>query len=94
MAIEPVHVDGIDKGNVMLYALSTCVHCKMTKQLLSELGVAYDYLYVDHLSRSEMDEVVKQIEKFNPRCSFPTLVINGTKTIVGSRKEEIIEALS
>ena len=78
----------------MLYALSTCVHCKMTKQLLSDLGVAYDYLYVDQLSRSEMDEVMKEVEKFNPRGSFPTLVINGTKTIVGSRMDEIKEALA
>ncbi len=94
MAIIPVHVDGKDKGKVMLYALSTCVHCKMTKQLLSDLGVAYDYLYVDQLSRSEMDEVMKEVEKFNPRGSFPTLVINGTKTVVGSRMDEIKEALA
>ena len=94
MSITPVHVDGIDKGRVMLYALSTCVHCKMTKQLLNELGVAYDYLYVDQLSRSEMDEVIKEMEQYNPRCSFPTLVINGTQTIVGSRKDEIREAFT
>jgi glutaredoxin len=94
MAITPVHVDGKGKGKVMLYALSTCVHCKMTKKLLSELGVAYDYLYVDQLSREEMDTVMKEVEKFNPRGSFPTLVINETKTIVGSRLDEIKEALA
>ena len=94
MSITPVHVDGINKGRVMLYALSTCVHCKMTRQLLNDLGVAYDYLYVDQLSRSEMDEVIKEMEQYNPRGSFPTLVINGTRTIVGSRKDEIREALT
>lgn len=78
----------------MLYALSTCVHCKKTKEFLNELGVAYDYLFVDHLSRAEMDEIIKQIEKFNPRCSFPTLVINDSITIVGSRMDEIREALA
>ena len=78
----------------MLYALSTCVHCKKTKELLNDLGVAYDYLYVDQLSRAEMDEIIKELEKFNPRCSFPTIVINDTNTIIGSRMDEIREALA
>lgn len=94
MSIVPVHVDGTDKGKIMLYALSTCVHCKKTKELLNELGVAYDYLFVDHLSRAEMDQVIKELEQFNPRCSFPTLVINNSKAIIGSRFDEIKEALA
>ncbi len=94
MAITPVHVEGIDKGPIMLYALSTCIHCKQTRKLLDDLKVAYDYLYVDQLSRSEMDEILKEMEKVNPRGSFPTLVINNDKVIVGSRLDEIREALS
>ena len=93
MVITPVHVEGTDKGTIMLYALSTCIHCKQTRNLLDELNVAYDYLYVDQLSRSEMDEILKELEKKNPRGSFPTLVINNDKVIVGSRLEEIKEAL-
>lgn len=93
MAITPVHVPGTDKGSIMLYALSTCIHCKQTRNLLDELKVAYDCLYVDQLTRSEMDETMKKIETFNPRGSFPTLVINGTTVIVGSRFDEIREAL-
>ena len=34
MKIETV--DGENKGNVMLYALSTCSWCKKTKNLLSD----------------------------------------------------------
>jgi glutaredoxin-like protein NrdH len=94
MVITPVHIDGKDKGNVMLYALSTCGHCRRTRDLLNELGVAYDYLYVDQLSRTEMDEVLREVEKYNPRGSFPTLVINGSQTIIGSREDEIREALA
>ena len=77
----------------MLYALSTCIHCKQTRNLLDELKVAYDYLYVDQLSRAEMDEILKELEKKNPRGSFPTLVINDDTVIVGSRLDEIKEAL-
>lgn len=94
MTITPVHIDGKDKGHVMLYALSTCGHCRRTKDLLNELGVAYDYIFVDQLSRSEMDEILKELEKYNPRGSFPTLVIDGSRTIIGSREDEIREAFS
>ncbi|NLL10555.1 MAG: glutaredoxin family protein [Methanomicrobiales archaeon] len=93
MVTTPAHVDGTDKGKIMLYALSTCIHCKQTRQFLDEMKVAYDYLYVDLLSREEMDEILKEIEKVNPRGSFPTLVINDDIVIVGSRFDEIKEAL-
>ncbi|WP_245920378.1 glutaredoxin family protein [Methanospirillum stamsii] len=93
MTINPDHVDGIDKGKIMLYALSTCIHCKQTRNLLDELHVAYDYLYVDKLNKEDMNSVLMDIEKFNPRGSFPTLVINNSKVIVGSRLDEIKEAL-
>jgi len=93
MVITPVHIDGKDKGKIMLYALSTCGHCRRTRELLNELGVAYDYLYVDQLSHQEMDEILKVIEKFNPRGSFPTMVINESRAIIGAREDEIREAL-
>ena len=88
-----IHVDGKEASKVMLYTLSTCVWCKKTKALLKELGVAYDYIDVDLLSGSEEDEVVKEIKKHNPDCSFPTLVINDSQCIVGFKEDEIREAL-
>ncbi|MDY6832466.1 MAG: glutaredoxin, partial [Thermodesulfobacteriota bacterium] len=30
------------QNDVMIYSLSTCGHCKSTKRLLNECGVAYD----------------------------------------------------
>lgn len=87
-----VHVDGQDKGKITLYALSTCIWCKKTKDLLSKLGVAYDYLYVDLVDKSERENVVDMVKAHNPSSSFPTLVI-GDKVIVGFREKEIKEAL-
>ena len=87
------HVDGVNKGKVMLFALSTCVWCKRTKQFLNNLGVAYDFVFVDMLSGAEKDEVMKEIEKWNPRCSFPTMVVNDKKCIIGFKEDEIKEAL-
>lgn len=91
MKIE--HVEGEDKGHVMLYALSTCVWCKRTKKLLDELGVAYAYIFVDKLSGKEKDEVMEEVERWNPKCTFPTLVIEGDECIVGLKKEKIRGAL-
>lgn len=87
------HVDGEDRGQVTLYALSTCIWCKKTKNLLTELGVAYDYEFVDHLEADVKKETIKEVEKWNPRCSFPTLVINNEKCIVGYKEDQIREAL-
>jgi glutaredoxin len=86
------HVDGKKNGAVMLFALSTCVWCKMTKKLLTELGVAFDYAFVDLLQGAEQEEAIGEIKKVNPSCSFPTLVVNG-QCIVGYQEAKIREAL-
>ena len=91
MAVE--HVDGKNKGTVMLYALSTCGWCNKTKELLRQMGVAFDYSYVDLLDGTEQDNAIAQVEKYNPSGSFPTLVINNNMVIVGFREQEIKEAL-
>jgi glutaredoxin len=87
------HVEGTDRGKVMLYALSTCGWCKKTKGLLAELGVAYSYTDVDTLSGSDKQAVVDEVKKWNPSCSFPTLVINGSSCIVGFKEDDIRNAL-
>ncbi|MDD1694457.1 MAG: glutaredoxin family protein [Methanoregula sp.] len=91
MAVE--HVNGKNKGPVMLYALSTCGWCAKTKDLLRQIGVEFDYQYVDLLEGTEQDEAMNRVEKFNPNGSFPTLVIDNRKAIIGFREQEIREAL-
>ncbi len=86
------HVVGKDRGRITLYALSTCIWCKKTKELLSGLGVAFDYLYVDLLEGIDRSRTIDEVKRYNPSCSFPTLVV-GDKCIVGFREKEIREAL-
>ncbi len=78
--------------DIKLYALSTCIHCRNTKEYLDGCGVKYDCVDVDKLEGDERKEILEEIRKVNPHCSFPTLII-GDKVIVGFRKEEIKEAL-
>ena len=88
------HVKGKYKGKIMLYALSTCVWCKKTKQLLDELNIEYSYIYVDQLEEDEKETVMEEIKKWNPRCSFPTIVIKNKKCIVGFKEDEIREVVN
>ena len=86
------HVEGVCKAKILVYALSTCVWCKKAKQLLGELGVAYDFLDVDSLAGEEKQNVMSDLRKFNPQCSFPTILIND-KCIAGFKESEIKAAL-
>jgi len=88
------HVKGKNKGKILLYALSTCVWCKKTKQLLEALGVEYSYMFVDLLEIEDKEKTMENIRKWNPRCSFPTLVINDKKCIIGFKEDEIKEAIN
>ena len=91
MAVE--HVNGKNRGTIMLYALSTCGWCAKTKDLLRQMGVEFDFAYVDLLEGKEQDDAMTIVEKFNPNGSFPTLVIDNRKAIIGFREQEIREAI-
>ncbi len=77
---------------VKLFSLSTCSHCKSTKKLLNECTIQYDFVDVDLLEGEERQAILEDVKKFNPRCSFPTIII-GEIVIVGYKEEEIKEAL-
>jgi glutaredoxin-like protein NrdH len=81
-----------DQKNVKIYTLSTCSHCKATKQFLNECSVRYDFTDVDILQGDERKAVLDDIRKINPKCSFPTIII-GEKVIIGFKEDEIKEAL-
>jgi glutaredoxin len=87
------HVEGEDKGKIRLFALSTCIWCKKTKQLLDDMGVAYDYVFVDHVEAEEKGDIMDEVRKWNPACSFPTLVVKEEECIVGFKEEQIKEAI-
>ena len=87
------HIEGQNKGKVVLFALSTCGWCKKTRELIEDLDADYEYVYVDLTKGEEREEVVEMVKKWNPQLSFPTLVINDDKTIVGFKEEEIKEAI-
>jgi glutaredoxin-like protein NrdH len=81
------------KNNVKLYALSTCIHCRDTKDFLNKCGIDYDCVDVDKLEGEQRRQLIAEIKENNPSCAFPMIMI-GPKVIIGFRKDEIKEALN
>ena len=75
-----------------LYTLSTCVHCKATKQFLKENGIEFDYVDVDKIHGKEKQDILTEMMKISPDVRFPTILI-GKKVIIGFHEDQIREAL-
>jgi glutaredoxin-like protein NrdH len=87
-------VEGADKGRIVLYTLSTCMWCRMAKNLLHDMGVGYEYVDMDRIPAEEKDALKKELLKWNPAGSYPTIVINDAQAIKGYDETEIREKLS
>jgi len=92
MALQ--HVPGKAYGDVKIYALSTCPWCKKTKKLLDDLGVEYYFTDVDLLTGEEKNKAMAVVRKWNPSASFPTIIVNDSRIIIGFREDELREALN
>ena len=88
-----VHIPGQNRGEVFLYALSTCVWCKKTKAFLDDARIDYRYIDVDLLKGEERETVVAELANWNPRRNFPTIVINNKDVVVGFKPDRLKELL-
>jgi len=91
--MSEVYIPSKKSGHIILYTLTTCHSCEKTKKLLDDLGVEYEYKYIDLLYGDEWEKAIQEVKTWNPRFTFPTLVIDNEKCIVGYRENEIKEAL-
>ena len=82
----------MDEKKIFIYTLSTCSHCRRTKEFLQEQGFEYDHVDVDLTQGDERSNLIDDVKKYNPRCTFPTVII-GETVIVGFKEEEIRKAL-
>ncbi|OHE59922.1 MAG: hypothetical protein A2Z47_03305 [Thermodesulfovibrio sp. RBG_19FT_COMBO_42_12] len=74
-----------------LYGLSTCPTCKRVKNLLDELNIKYELIEVDLLDSGEQWLTSKEVRRYNPAVTYPTLVIE--EVITEPDEEAIKEAL-
>ncbi len=82
-----------DKHRVFVYALSTCVWCKMTKQFLKDNGVAFEYVDVDLCTDEDRDRIRKEIQTRGGSLSYPTTIIDDKILVTGFRKDLLKEHL-
>jgi glutaredoxin-like protein NrdH len=78
---------------VTLYALSTCVWCRMTKQYLKDNDVEYEYIDVDLLDEAEKSKVHQTILDKGGNLSYPTTIVDDKTVITGYRKDQLKEVL-
>ncbi len=78
--------------SLTFYTLSTCGFCDITKKMLDDLEVEYKAVVVDLLPADKKDKAIADITRFNPRCTFPT-IIYGDKVVIGMKLQEIKDML-
>jgi glutaredoxin-like protein NrdH len=79
---------------IVLFALSTCGACRKTKLLLDKNGIEYLCVELDTVNRESRDKLLEKVKQYNPRETFPTIVIDGgKKVVIGYAEEEILSAL-
>lgn len=75
------------KHKVFVYALSTCVWCKMTKQFLKDNDIAFEYVDVDLCTEEEKETIRKEIQDKGGSLTYPTTIVDEKVVISGFRKD-------
>ena len=78
---------------VTVYALSTCVWCKMTKQFLNDNNIEYEYIDVDLCEDEDKQKIHQLILSKGGALSYPTTIIDDKVVVTGFRKDQLKEAL-
>ena len=78
----------------IMYALTTCLHCKNTKKFLEENHYEVTVIHLDDYCDSQRSDLMEKVRKYNPRGTFPVVLMPNGKVIVGFRKLLLEEAMS
>ncbi|MDQ7786097.1 MAG: glutaredoxin family protein [Thermodesulfovibrionales bacterium] len=79
------------KKKVRLYTLTTCPICNQVKKFLDERNISYDMTEVDLLDSGEQWLTSKELKKYNPDATYPTLIVE--EVIKGLDEDAIKKAL-
>jgi glutaredoxin len=75
---------------VSFYGLSTCVHCRHAREFLEKHHVPFTLHYVDLAEGEERSQLLKQVREYNSGISFPTIVIDNAKVIIGFQPDVLL----
>ena len=82
----------MNRLDVKLLVLTTCLQCKALKDLLTEHNVNFESTDVDLLFKDERDELFAEMKDYNEKKAFPVTYI-GKEVIVGYQKALILDTL-
>lgn len=88
MALKPENVP-----NTFIYALSTCHHCKRTREFLDGHKIPYTLIYIDTYPKQLYKILLEKLKVYNPRGSYPTIRLANGQIITGFREQALREAL-
>ena len=77
----------------IMYALTTCQHCKNTRKFFEEQKLDVIIIYLDEYSGDKRAELMEKVRTYNPRGTFPVVLVPGGKVVVSFRKQLLKEAL-
>ena len=82
-----------NKHKVLMYAISTCAWCKLTKNFLKDNNIEYKYVDVDLSDGEDREKIRREILKRRGRLSYPAIIIDDKILINGFREDKIKETL-
>lgn len=80
-----------EQKRLRVYSLSTCPACKKVKSFLDANSVIYENIEVDLLDSGEQWLTSKELKKYNPAATFPTVVVE--EVIIGNDEEALKKAI-
>lgn len=82
-----------NKHKVLMYAISTCAWCKLTKNFLKDNNIEYEYVDVDLSDGEDREKIRREILKRRGRLSYLAIIIDDKILINGFREDKIKETL-
>jgi glutaredoxin len=82
-----------NQHKVILYTLSTCAWCRMTKQFLKDHNIEYEYIDVDLCEEEDKQKIREHIQSKGGPLSYPTIIVDDNVLITGFRTDKLREAL-
>ncbi len=83
---------GIDRGDIKIYALSTCAFCKKALKFLRDNSITFSYVYVDEFEPDKKSRIKSDLKnRYKKDIGFPFLVQDDRTVIVGFTEDEYIK---
>lgn len=76
-------------GDVTVYALSTCGHCKRALRFLDDNSIKYRYIFMDLIPSEEKNKIKEYLAKISKLyVTFPFMVVDDTSFLAGFIEDE------